>query len=291
MDYLWLVIATVITLIAPFAVAVLAGVDRRITARMQNRVGPPIMQPIYDLMKLLAKTKMLVNKGQIILATLYVTMSILALWMFVAGADLLIIFFVMSAAAAFYTLAAYSVLSPFSQLGATRELIQVLAYEPVVLMVFFGVFLVNGDFSSAATGTMLIVWLPLMFAAMILVLLVKLQKSPYDVAEAHTEIVGGPEIEYSGKFLALVKVGHWYEAALMFAVISLFFGHPNLYIAFAGKLILVFLALFIVILVDNSTARLRFGSMARVVLTYGLALTAVNALVVWAVQEGVIPWP
>ncbi len=291
MDWLWLVIATVITAIAPFAVAVLGGVDRRITARMQNRVGPPLMQPIYDLLKLLSKTKVVVNKGQIVLATMYVTMSILALWMFLAGADLLIIFFVLSAAAAFYTLAAYAVLSPFSQLGATRELIQLVAYEPVLLLSFFCIWLVNGTFASEATDKMLVLWLPLTFAALLIVLLIKLQKSPYDIAEAHTEIVGGPEIEYSGKFLAMVKVGHWYETALMFAIISLFFGHPNIYIAFVGKLLIVLLAYFIVILVDNSTARLRFGEMARVVLTYGLALTVINALIVWAVQQEVIPWP
>ena len=291
MDWLWLVIATVITAIAPFAVAYLQGVDRRITARMQNRVGPPLLQPIYDILKLLSKTKVAVNKGQLVLATMYVTMSILAFWMFLAGADLLIIFFILSAAAAFYTLAGYAVLSPYSQLGSTRELIQVIAYEPVLLLAFFGIWLVTGTFASEATDKMLILWLPLTFAALMLVLLVKLQKSPYDVAEAHTEIVGGPEIEYSGKFLAMVKVGHWYEAALMFAIISLFFGHPNIYVAFAGKLLIVLLAWFIVILVDNSTARLRFGQMARVVLTYGLALTVINALLVWAVQQEVIPWP
>ena len=291
MDWLWLAISTVITVITPFAVAYLMGIDRRITARMQNRVGPPLLQPIYDLLKLLSKTKMVVNRGQLILATMYVTMSILAFWLFIAGADLLIIFFVLSAAAAFYTLAAYAVLSPYSQLGATRELIQLIAYEPVLLLAFFCIWLVNGDFTSVATDKALVLWLPLTFAALIIVLLVKLQKSPYDVAEAHTEIVSGPEVEYSGKFLGLVKFGRWYEIALMFAIISLFFGHSNIYVAFVGKVLIVFLAYFIVILVDNSTARLRFGQMARGVLPYGLALTVINALIVWAIQQEVIPWP
>jgi ech hydrogenase subunit B len=166
-----------------------------------------------------------------------------------------------------------------------------MAYEPVVLMVFFGLFLVNGSFSSAPTAEPTIVQLPLMFPAMLLVLLVKLQKSPYDVAEAHTEIVSGPEVEYSGPYLGLIKYGHWVEAAVFFGIVSLLWGHPVLWVSVVGKVALVLLALFLVILIDNSSARLRFGQMARTVLPVGLALTALNAFEVWAVQAGVIPWP
>lgn len=277
------------TAVAPFVVALIVGVDRKLTARMQNRVGPPVTQPLWDLAKLLTKRRRVVNRGQLVLASLYVAMAVLALWMFIAGGDLLIIFFVLSAAAAFYTLAAYAVLSPYSQVGATRELVQVVAYEPVLLIVFFGFFLVNGDFAATSSEEPLLVELPLMFLAMILVLLIKLQKSPYDVAEAHTEIVSGPEVEYSGPFLGLVKYGHWVEGAVMLGVVSLFWGHPDPVISAAGKAALVAVAMFVVILVDNSSARLRYGQMARTVLTVGLALTALNALVVWAVQEGVVP--
>jgi len=292
MDLLAMALLAVIgTAVAPFLVAILVGVDRKVTARMQNRVGPPITQPLWDLAKLLTKHRMVVNKGQLMLASLYVAMALLALWMFLAGGDLLIIFFVLSAAAVFYTLAGYAVLSPYSQIGATRELVQIMAYEPVVLIVFFGFFLVNGSFSSAPTAEPTIVQLPLMFPAMLLVLLVKLQKSPYDVAEAHTEIVSGPEVEYSGPYLGLVKYGHWVEAAVFFGIVSLLWGHPVLWVSVVGKVALVLLALFLVILIDNSSARLRFGQMARTVLPVGLALTALNAFVVWAVQEGVIPWP
>lgn len=291
MDWPHLLIALVGTLIAPFAVALLMGIDRKLTARAQNRVGPPILQPLYDLFKLIGKRTMVVNKSQLVLASLYFSMSALAVLLFLSGADLLLIFFVLSAAAMFYALAGYAVLSPYSQVGATRELVQVISYEPVLLMVFLGVFLATGSMSSGPSEESLILKLPLMYVAMLLVLLIKLQKSPWDVAEAHTEIVHGPEVEYSGPSLGLVMLGHWYEAFLFFGIVSLFFGHPNAGLALAGKLILVLLTLVVLVLIDNSTARLRYGQMAKYVLSIGLSICAVNALVLWAVSEGVVPWP
>jgi ech hydrogenase subunit B len=290
MDDLRIMLAILGALVAPFAMVVLLGIDRRLTARVQNRVGPPILQPLYDILKLASKRTMVVNKTQLVFATLYVSMAMVGVFLFLAGADLLIIFFVLSAAAAFYTLAGYAVLSPYSQVGATRELVQVLAYEPVVLMVFFGVFLATGSLGSGPYDEPLIYKLPLMFLAMLLVLLIKLKKSPYDVAEAHTEIVSGPEVEYSGPFLGLVKLGHWYEAFLFLAILSLFFGHPDVLVAAVGKVLLVLAALVVLVLIDNSSARLRYGQLARFVLLAGLALTAVNAGVLWSIDSGVIPW-
>ena len=291
MYWLQYIIAIVGTILAPFAVALLIGVDRRLTARAQNRVGPPILQPLYDLFKLLGKRTMVVNKSQLVLASLYVSMAVLAVMLFLMAADLFLIFFVLTAAAVFYTLAGYAVLSPYSQVGATRELVQVISYEPIVLMVFFGVFLATGSMSSGQYEEALILKLPLMYIAILMVLLIKLQKSPWDVAEAHTEIVYGPEVEYSGPYLGLVKLGHWYEVFLFFGIVTLFFGHPNTGLALAGKLILVLLTLVVLVLIDNSTARLRYGQMPKYVLSIGLAICAVNVVILWSVSEGVVPWP
>ncbi|MCU0861376.1 MAG: NADH-quinone oxidoreductase subunit H, partial [Methanomassiliicoccales archaeon] len=130
-----LAISTALLLLVPVLIGLLLGLDRKLTARMQNRVGPPILQPFYDLGKLLAKDRKVINPGQVGFALAALLFQALALAMLLYGGDIVAAFFLTSAGSVMVVLGALSARSPFSHLGAQRELLQILAYEPVLFLV------------------------------------------------------------------------------------------------------------------------------------------------------------
>ncbi len=131
MKEIWITLATVI--VAPLVGGVITGIDRKITARMQNRFGPPILQPFYDLFKLFSKETIVVSNTQILYAFLFLVFNIVAVVMFVLKMDLLLILFILAFATTALILGAMATNSPYSRIGAHRELISVLAYEPVLI--------------------------------------------------------------------------------------------------------------------------------------------------------------
>ena len=89
------VLTAVLVLIgAPIIGCLAAGIDRKLTARLQGRVGPPLLQPYYDVKKLLSKDNMIVNESQNLYVVVYVAFLILSLLMLVFKADILMIIFV-----------------------------------------------------------------------------------------------------------------------------------------------------------------------------------------------------
>ena len=109
--------------LAPFVGALLDGLDRKLSARMQGRQGPPLLQPFYDLGKLFSKQMIAVNRVQILLNLSYLVFLAIAGSMLFAGADILMCTFLLSTADMFLVMAASSDSSPFSTLGAGREMI------------------------------------------------------------------------------------------------------------------------------------------------------------------------
>jgi len=282
-----IIVSIGLLVLAPLAVGLLLGVDRKLTARMQNRVGPPVLQPFYDLLKLMGKRRSLLNSGQVAFALGYLLFQFLALAVLAFGGDLLVVFFLSSAGSVFLVLGAFSARSPFSQMGAQRELLQVLAYEPVLFMVIIAMgfdqrTFLAGDFSNALLPPLL-----LALIALIPVLVIKLQKSPYDVATAHTELVSGPHIEYSGPYLAVVEFAHWLEISVMLGIMSLFWYDPTLWISLSGKIALILVAWFVVLLIDNVTARSVRKRMVSFTLSFGLTLVALNLILLQYVLPGV----
>ena len=271
--------------LAPFLGGLLAGVDRRVTARMQSRFGPPIAQPFYDLLKLWGKTPMSVNAWLVLCAYLYLMSSAFAVFLFFMQADLLLIFFVMTIGAVFQVMGALSVASPYSQVGAQRELLQMLAYEPLVIMVFIGIALKTGSFSIAsvyAEETPLLYSMPLLYFALGLALTIKLRKSPFDISASHhghQEIVRGIQTEYAGPQLAMLEVAHWLDVVLFMGICSLFWAT-----SWTGMAVLLVVTYFLEILVDNVCARLTWQWMLKKALLPGLALALVNLLWLYALK-------
>ena len=102
-------------ILAPLAGGLLSGVDRRLTARMQSRVGPPLLQPFYDILKLFGKEPKVANAWLVFSAYVYLIASAFSLFIFFMGGDLLLLFFVLTIGAVFQVVGAICVPSPYSQ--------------------------------------------------------------------------------------------------------------------------------------------------------------------------------
>lgn len=217
-------------ILAPIVGGFLAGFDRKLSARFQGRYGPPIRQPFFDVFKLFQKERILVNKFQNFNIILFFIFTVFSGALFFAGADLLLVVFALALAGTFFILAGFSVGSPFNYLGAEREVIQMVAYEPMVILLAIGMYQATGSFNVGELvqhQKPLILYLPGIFVGFLYILTIKFRKSPFDLAlshHPHQEIVRGITTEFSGPALALIEITHWYENVLLLGMVYLFFG-------------------------------------------------------------------
>jgi len=249
---------------APIVGGLLAGLDRRISARMQSRQGPPILQPFYDVLKLWHKENIVVRRSQNFYVLFFLLLVIFTGALFFAGSDLLLVIFALTLAAIFFVLGAYKASSPYSFLGAERELIQMMAYEPMILLTAIGMYMVTKSFyvhDIASHPTLLVLVLPGVFLGFLYALEIKFRKSPFDLSSshhAHQELVRGITTEFSGRGLALIEVAHWYENVFLLGWVYLFFASMPVVGVLAALAVFVF-----VILVDNVFARLKWQAALR----------------------------
>ncbi len=245
--------------LAPFVGGLLAGIDRKLSARLQGRYGPPLRQPFFDVLKLFRKERIIVNKFQNFNIVLFFVFTVFSGALFFAGADLLLTIFSLALAGTFFILGGFSVGSPFSHLGAEREVIQMVSYEPMVILMAVGMYQVTGSFKVADLVQYqkpLILYLPGIFAGFLYILTIKFRKSPFDLSmshHAHQEIVRGITTEFSGPALGLIEVTHWYENVLLLGMVYLFFGF-NPWIALGVSLATFLFEIFI----DMNYARFKW---------------------------------
>lgn len=255
-------------LLAPIVGCLLAGLDRKLSARMQGRVGPPILQPYYDVRKLLGKENAHVANTEGVYIVCALVMAIFAGGIFFGGGNLLMSAFVITLSALFFIVAAYCTRSPYAELGAHRETLQVMAYEPMVLLFAVAFYMAAGSFNAGAVFGLEVpaiakIWLA--FIGLLFILTIKLRKSPFDLSmshHAHQELVRGVTTEMSGPTLAKVEIMHWYENVLFMGWVGLFFvwGNPiSLVLAVVVCLAVYFLEIFI----DNNFARVKWQSMLK----------------------------
>lgn len=248
---------------APIVGGLLAGLDRIVSARMQGRVGPPLMQPFYDVMKLTEKEGITVNKVQDFYVLCFFIFIIITGSFFFAGGDLLLVIFSLTLASVFLIVAAFSSNSPYAQIGAERELLQILAYEPMVLMTAVGFYMFTGSFrvSEILTyGKMPLLYLIGIFVGFMFILTIKFRKSPFDLSmshHAHQELVKGLTTEFSGKTLALIEVSHWYENVFLLGFVFLFFANGTIVGTVLGVAVCL-VTYFLEVLIDNSFARMKW---------------------------------
>ncbi len=252
--------AVLFVLLAPLAGVVINGLDRIVTARMQGRRGPPVLQPYYDVMKLFGKQNFSINIQQNYFVFCYLMLVILSGVLFFSGNDLLIVVFSLALADTFLILAAYSTHSPYAFIGAKRELVQALASEPILLLAAVGLYLVCGSFREGdilASQVFPLAHLPGVFFALLFILTIKFRKSPFDLAtshHAHQELAKGLTTEFAGPAFAMFELAHWYETVIFLGFVFLFFVTQPLL-----GLLAVVAAYFAEVFIDNTYARLKIG--------------------------------
>jgi ech hydrogenase subunit B len=253
------ILAAAYLFLAPLIGGLLSGIDRRISARMQGRIGPPVLQPFYDVLKLMEKEILVVRRSQNYYILFFLILIIFTGGLFFTGEDILLVIFAFTLAGIFFILAAYKASSPYSFLGAQRELLQMMAYEPIVIFTAIGMYMVTKSFYVSdiiAFKNPLVYYLPGLFFCFVFILALKLRKSPFDLAashHAHQELVRGITTEFSGKALAMIEIAHWYENVLVMGFVYLFFAaKPTLA---AGITLAVY---FLAILIDNTFARVKW---------------------------------
>ena len=275
--------------LAPLAGALLDGVDRKLSARMQGRKGPPLLQPFYDLAKLFTKQMLAVNSVQMFLLLSYLIFLAVAGSLLFAGEDLLMCMFMLSTADMFLVMAASSDSSPFSTLGAGREMIQIMAYEPMTLLLAVGFYLATGSFQvgdivrqpASAVAVM-----PGFLLGLLFIMAVKLRKSPFDLStshHAHQEIVKGLTTEMAGPTLAVMNIAEYYEMTLMLGLVALFFVNEN---PISWPLALVAcLAVYVLELVwDNVSARVKWRTLLDGCWVVTLLTGGLNGLILMLIR-------
>ena len=264
-------------LLAPLLGGLLNGLDRKISARMQGRIGPSILQPFYDVRKLFSKQFIIVNPAQTFLILSYVLTLVFTGCMFFAGSDLLLCFFVLSTGATFLMFAACVTNSPYSNLGASRELVQIMSYEPAVLLTCVGFYLATGSFNVSdiiQSKLSAIFMTPGFFAAFVFILTIKMRKSPFDLSTSHhphQEMVKGVTTEMGADNLALFQLSEWYGTVFLMGVVGLFFINENPW-SYLVAILAILAVYFLEILIDNTSARVKWDTMLK--LAWGVTLFA-----------------
>ena len=271
----------VFAVLAPIVGCLLAGLDRKISARMQGRVGPPILQPYYDVRKLLSKEQASVNAVDEAYVTCALIFCLLAGGLFVSGSNLLMCVFLVTLATLFVVIASYSCRSPYADTGADRECLQVMSYEPMLLIMTVGFFTATQSFDVARLFQLdapIVVSLLPIFLGLLFILTIKLRKSPFDLSyshHAHQEIVKGITTEMSGRTLAKIEIMHWCESVLFLMWVGMFFIWDSP-VSLAVALVVVAATWFFEVFIDNNTARVKWHTCLKLAWLVALVVGVVN---------------
>lgn len=289
----------------------LKGVDRRLAARLQRRVGPPLAQPFYDLIKLAHKRTMvpdiasepvflgapLIGAASMMLAAAMVPIAGVYMPDPVLG-NLLVLLYLLTVPAVVLMVAGSASGSPFGAIGFSREMALMLAYEGPLVMVIAAVALrvgmANGHGISFSLSEIVdyqqrhgaLLFDPVMWPALLAFLAfypANLGIIPFDIPEAETEVLEGPLLEYSGPALGLFKVMSALKAVVVLSLgIALFFplapaGLAGLAVQLAKLLCLMLLG---VTVVRVSCGRMRIDQAFRFFLKWPLALSLLSLAIV-----------
>lgn len=230
----------------------LAGLDRKIVARMQRRRGPKITQPFYDFMKLVGKDTIIPRNASVrlfLFAPIVALVGISLIPVFIPiynqsfinnTADIIVIIYLLIIPVAAMIVGGMASASPLASIGVSREVVSIVAYELPLIVTLLAVCKKAGNILGVGTtyslklitlaqqqeGSFMFTLALLPAAiALLMILPAKVGVSPFDVAEAETEICEGPLAEYSGIQLGLFKLTHnikIYVMSILF--VSLFLG-------------------------------------------------------------------
>ncbi len=236
------------------------GIDRKIVARMQMRVGPPIRQPFLDVVKLMNKETVLPENAvpwmyHLAPIVCLVSSAILLLYIPIPGleaiqlgmhGDIILVLYLFILSALAMVAGGFASGSPFATVGAQREMVTMMSYEFPLAVVIIGIVwklwkladegTIAGDnkfftLSFIASnplwgyvGLLGFIGIIILLLALVVVTPGEVAKIPFDVAEAETEIAHGLLVEYSGRNLALFYLADGIRTfAMVSLVVALFF--------------------------------------------------------------------
>lgn len=246
----------VLSFIALAGGLILLGVDRKLAAHMQARIGPPLRQPFIDVAKLLQKENMVPANAIPCLfhlaPVIALASSIAVLFYLPVGSifpvlgmygDLVLVMYLLTVPALAMVTGGFASGSPYATVGAQREMVTMIAYEFPLAIVVIGIAWrlgAAGLASPFALDTIAAhpIWTvvgPLGFIGALLLLLViaivtpaELSRIPFDTQEAETELAGGLLVEYSGRNLAMFYLAQGVKTLVFAAVIVAIFFPWNL---------------------------------------------------------------
>ncbi|WP_213991824.1 complex I subunit 1 family protein [Sodalis sp. dw_96] len=252
----------------------LKGVDRIVAARLQRRVGPPLLQPFFDIIKLMRKETMVPEGAPRVLflalpAAGAGSMLLAAALIPIAGVyhpaamlgDLLVLLYLLTIPAVVLMLAGSSSGSVYGAIGFSREMALVLAYEGPLLLVLASVAMKTGmaqggwvtfslpeivRYQQQHGAFLLDPWMWPAVATYLLFFPANLGIPPFDIPEAESEVLEGPLLEYSGPALALFSMMSALKTVVVIGLgITLFFPTGPAGIAGVAVFMLKCLVLFI----------------------------------------------
>ena len=266
------------------------GIRRKLIARMQNRIGPPVWQPFYDIIKLWEKgesdSKASENIFFRITPILYL-ITTFALFLFIPFPiisfpfDFILFIYILILSGALYILSGFASNSPYGSIGSMRETVLMVCYEIIFAVVIITFILyTNIESLISLNQTFLFLKLPLASLSLIIVALIEMRITPLDTVEAQTEIMGSVETEFSGKGLALLEISKDLKSVFfIFLITILFFGFKDVLIFSLISLIMLFVFTFL----QATTCRYRldqtFNLLIFILLLAIIELIRINYLV------------
>ena len=291
----------------------LVGIDRKLVARMQKRVGPPILQPFYDFFKLCGKETIVpaaASRTTFLAAPLVGLAALVVIQLFIpihgfaafnGMADVIVILYLLLIPALSAILGAAASGSPYAGIGLSREMVTIIACELPLVLVLLAIartvgnamgtglcFSMNAIAEYQAANGSLITKASMIPAAIAFAMVIpgETGSHPFDTAEAETEICEGMLAEYSGAPLAVYKLSHYVKVLTMTSLfVALFFGGIGTGIVAVDGLIVFVLcviatALFIS-LVHAVTARLKIEQVFKYYWTVVSGLALVSLVLAW----------
>ncbi len=297
MHWLWPILGGVLNVILVLALApFLQGVVRKLTARIHSRQGPPLLQPYFDLLKLLGKEDIESGESPVMqrFAAWLSLAAVLAVACFLpmgfgapmnAAGDVILLIYLLTLCGISTLLAGLAAGSTYSLVGVSREMMSMIALEPILAVALIvgalhaGSLRLDAVLQGSVYASVGIPWSGLIMLAVILLSFQAfLQRTPFDICEAETELMEGPLMEYSGPKLALFQYA---QMARLIIYGALFAG---LFLPWAAQLPFplgwllfwtkVFLMVLLVTVIAATHARYRIDQALR----YFAGLLGVSAL-------------
>lgn len=259
--------------------------DRKLSARLQNRVGPPWFQTFADFIKLLGKEDIVpceANRRMFSLSPLFALTAAITVFLYIPlwktqslfsfSGDIIMILYLLTIPTLAFFIGGWYSTSLFSRLGSVRAVTQLFAYEVPLFMSILAAALLANSWSLSEIIAFYTLhpsycFLNLIgFGVSVVALLGKLEKVPFDIPEAETEIVAGAFTEYSGRLLAILRLAIDIEMVVGAALLAAVFFPFGLMLTSSGLGFIVFMIEILSIvallsLLRTVVARLRIDQM------------------------------